>query len=68
MLILISFFSPNYVKPLLTVNKCTTVMIIMSKVSWKIIFMGFKLTVVDNNRTFMKKSYFAYDYSNALQS
>ena len=40
----------------------------MSKVSWKIIFMGFKLTVVDNNHTFMKKSYFAYDYSNALQS
>ena len=28
----------------------------MSKVSWKDIFMGFQLTVVENKRTFMKKS------------
>ena len=28
----------------------------MSKVSWKDIFMRFQLTVVENKRTFMKKS------------
>ena len=28
----------------------------MSKVSWKDTFMGFQLTVVENKRTFMKKS------------
>ena len=28
----------------------------MSKVSWKDIFMGFQLTVVENKRSFMKKA------------
>ena len=28
----------------------------MSKVSWKDIFMGFQLTVVENKRSFMRKA------------
>ena len=41
---------------LLTVNKCTIMIIIMSKVSWKDIFMGFQLTVVEIKDIFMKKA------------
>ena len=56
-LISISFFCPNYVNlSLLTFNKRTIMIILITKVSWKDIFMGFHLTVVENKRTFMKKS------------
>ena len=41
---------------LLAVNKCTIMIIIMSKVSWKDIFMGFQLTVVEIKDIFMKKA------------
>ena len=40
----------------------------MSKVSWKEIFMGFQLKVVENKHTFMKKSCSANNHSDVLQS
>ena len=46
-LVLVSFFCPNYVKPFF-VNKCAIITMIMSKISWKDIFMGFQLTVSEN--------------------
>ena len=69
-LILISFFFVQIMSnlSLMTVNKCAIMIIIMSKVSWKEIFMGFQLKVVENKHTFMKKSCSANNHSDVLQS